>query len=104
MLQTPICNSTEQLALQLAHLQANYGSSLSNGSQLSPLVSPQGFSSSGSPGFGPMLTFEENENLEELRRLRGLNTTECVPVPTSEHVAEIVGKQGKQATEKKYQG
>ena len=23
------------------------------------------------------------------------NMTECVPVPTSEHVAEIVGRQGK---------
>ncbi|XP_043935698.1 RNA-binding protein MEX3A [Protopterus annectens] len=27
-------------------------------------------------------------------RLRSSNTTECVPVPSSEHVAEIVGRQG----------
>lgn len=26
---------------------------------------------------------------------RSCNTTECVPVPSSEHVAEIVGRQGK---------
>lgn len=26
---------------------------------------------------------------------RGCNITECVPVPSSEHVAEIVGRQGK---------
>ena len=25
------------------------------------------------------------------------NMTECVPVPTSEHVAEIVGRQGKKS-------
>lgn len=28
---------------------------------------------------------------------RGCNITECVPVPSSEHVAEIVGRQGKEA-------
>jgi len=27
------------------------------------------------------------------------NTTECVPVPTSEHVAEIVGRQGSNLAE-----
>ncbi|KAL0201868.1 hypothetical protein M9458_005055, partial [Cirrhinus mrigala] len=27
-------------------------------------------------------------------RKRSVNMTECVPVPTSEHVAEIVGRQG----------
>lgn len=30
---------------------------------------------------------------------RGCNITECVPVPSSEHVAEIVGRQGKLACE-----
>ncbi|NXB65410.1 MEX3C ligase, partial [Struthidea cinerea] len=29
-----------------------------------------------------------------LLRRRSVNTTECVPVPSSEHVAEIVGRQG----------
>lgn len=34
----------------------------------------------------------------ELRLKGSSNTTECVPVPTSEHVAEIVGRQGKRAS------
>lgn len=29
---------------------------------------------------------------------KSMNTTECVPVPSSEHVAEIVGRQGKHFT------
>lgn len=33
-------------------------------------------------------TFDEN------RAKRSCNMTECVPVPSSEHVAEIVGRQG----------
>ena len=33
--------------------------------------------------------------LEELKTRKSQNMTECVPVPTSEHVAEIVGRQGK---------
>lgn len=32
---------------------------------------------------------------EEQAKRRSANTTECVPVPSSEHVAEIVGRQGK---------
>lgn len=31
----------------------------------------------------------------ESRSKKSQNTTECVPVPSSEHVAEIVGRQGK---------
>ena len=31
----------------------------------------------------------------EARLKKSQNTTECVPVPSSEHVAEIVGRQGK---------
>lgn len=30
----------------------------------------------------------------ENRNKKSQNTTECVPVPSSEHVAEIVGRQG----------
>lgn len=33
-------------------------------------------------------------NLED-RSKKSQNMTECVPVPSSEHVAEIVGRQGK---------
>lgn len=32
--------------------------------------------------------------LEEVRSKKSQNMTECVPVPSSEHVAEIVGRQG----------
>lgn len=35
-----------------------------------------------------------SSNLEE-RSKKSQNMTECVPVPSSEHVAEIVGRQGK---------
>ena len=31
----------------------------------------------------------------DARGKKSQNTTECVPVPSSEHVAEIVGRQGK---------
>lgn len=34
--------------------------------------------------------------LDETRSKKSQNMTECVPVPSSEHVAEIVGRQGKQ--------
>ena len=33
-------------------------------------------------------------SLEDLKGRRSQNMTECVPVPSSEHVAEIVGRQG----------
>lgn len=33
--------------------------------------------------------------LEEVRSKKSQNMTECVPVPSSEHVAEIVGRQGR---------
>ena len=104
MMQRTISNGTDQIALQLALLQANYRSSLSNCSQLSPprssepMVRPLSPGISASPGlagFSPMVSFPDREVMEELRLFRAQNMTECVPVPTSEHVAEIVGKQGK---------
>uniref|UniRef100_A0A6J0V1D0 RNA-binding E3 ubiquitin-protein ligase MEX3C n=1 Tax=Pogona vitticeps TaxID=103695 RepID=A0A6J0V1D0_9SAUR len=39
---------------------------------------------------GPVLNGEQ----AALLRRKSVNTTECVPVPSSEHVAEIVGRQG----------
>lgn len=35
-----------------------------------------------------------NLGLDEVRSKKSQNMTECVPVPSSEHVAEIVGRQG----------
>ena len=107
-MQTTISSATEQqIALQLAILQANYRSSQSNRSQLSPsacsqrssgpMVSPHRPGNSGSPGlagFSPMLNFPDPDTMEELRVYRAQNSTECVPVPTCDHVGEIVGKQG----------
>ena len=41
------------------------------------------------------LTNEDELNFADMRTKKSMNTTECVPVPSSEHVAEIVGRQGK---------
>ena len=38
---------------------------------------------------------DDNLSYNELRMKKSMNMTECVPVPSSEHVAEIVGRQGK---------
>lgn len=44
------------------------------------------------------LTNEDDSTTHSFDDLRAakksMNTTECVPVPSSEHVAEIVGRQG----------
>lgn len=78
----------DQRALQLAF-------------ELSMLGIPEG--SSGCPGAGtgngtnndpdPLQTAPAV--FEESRSKKSQNMTECVPVPSSEHVAEIVGRQGK---------
>ena len=54
-----------------------------------------------SNGFGGSLE-DLNKMLNSGSNCSGLarksqNMTECVPVPTSEHVAEIVGRQGKKS-------
>ena len=43
------------------------------------------------------LTSEDDttNGFDELRVKKSVNMTECVAVPSSEHVAEIVGRQGK---------
>ena len=50
----------------------------------------------GGVGGGLLLNgFGNSGSLEDLKvGRRSQNMTECVPVPTSEHVAEIVGRQG----------
>jgi len=45
--------------------------------------------------FTSMLGFNGNANGHFDDRKKSQNMTECVPVPSSEHVAEIVGRQGK---------
>lgn len=62
-----------QLALELSML--NFGESLPSSN---PLASPLGFAPP-----------------PDDRAKKSQNMTECVPVPSSEHVAEIVGRQGR---------
>lgn len=62
-----------QLALELSML--NFGESLP---ATNPLSSPLGFAPP-----------------PDDRAKKSQNMTECVPVPSSEHVAEIVGRQGR---------
>ncbi|KAG8222188.1 hypothetical protein J437_LFUL001280 [Ladona fulva] len=50
-------------------------------------------------GLSDASTTTEHETLnttftDEARGKKSQNMTECVPVPSSEHVAEIVGRQG----------
>ncbi|CAG9565897.1 unnamed protein product [Danaus chrysippus] len=63
-----------QLALELSML--NFGESLPASN---PMASPLGFAPP-----------------PDDRAKKSQNMTECVPVPSSEHVAEIVGRQGRQ--------
>lgn len=78
----------DQRALQLAF-------------ELSMLGIPEG--SSGCPGTGTGNGTNNDPDplqatpavFEEARSKKSQNMTECVPVPSSEHVAEIVGRQGK---------
>lgn len=46
------------------------------------------------PGGGGTAAAALNGEQAALLRRKSVNTTECVPVPSSEHVAEIVGRQG----------
>ena len=49
----------------------------------------------GSPTDSDPLQTTPTNVFEEARSKKSQNMTECVPVPSSEHVAEIVGRQGK---------
>ena len=46
------------------------------------------------PGLSCGLGSLSASQLEQQKQKQSQNMTECVPVPTSEHVAEIVGRQG----------
>ncbi|XP_051155142.1 RNA-binding protein MEX3B [Leptopilina boulardi] len=49
---------------------------------------------SGSPNDSDAMQTTPTNVFEEARSKKSQNMTECVPVPSSEHVAEIVGRQG----------
>ena len=88
------------------HQQSHAGGSSSNGHpQLQHANSanfPMGHHESscggggvGGSGLNLLNGFGNSGSLEDLKvGRRSQNMTECVPVPTSEHVAEIVGRQG----------
>lgn len=87
--------AAEQIALQLALLQQQgqqNGQESShhnlNGHQAHGMLSASDLLNGHGASSGSM------EDLKSTQR-RSQNMTECVPVPSSEHVAEIVGRQGK---------
>lgn len=75
-------NAAEQIALQLALLQQQ--SSLDHAAHMASAADLLN-------GHGASGSLEDLKNSQR----RSQNMTECVPVPSSEHVAEIVGRQGK---------
>jgi hypothetical protein len=100
----------ERRALQLAFELLNFNDSINSAAPTSQqqqqhqssLLNNQHRNSIGSPGISSLnaLSFGSNGNSfvqppqPEDRSKKSQNTTECVPVPSSEHVAEIVGRQG----------
>merc|ERR1711976_363511 len=81
--------AAEQIALQLALLQQqSHGDSNGHGPHApnAAPVSTQDLLN----GHGASGSLEDLKNTQR----RSQNMTECVPVPSSEHVAEIVGRQG----------
>ena len=89
-------SAAEQIALQLALLQQQDGSSngVSHNSHQNGLqnghMNPHSHENLLN-GHGASGSLEDLKNTQR----RSQNMTECVPVPSSEHVAEIVGRQGK---------
>lgn len=71
---------------------------LANGSRDSPTScspSPEYYGSGGYHMAGSHSMIHAEQSSVLCSRKRSVNMTECVPVPSSEHVAEIVGRQGK---------
>jgi RNA-binding protein MEX3 len=88
-----------QLAFELSMLGLEQGTG-TNGPQVNGGVGP--VNGCGGGGGGGGVVVQETDSLqpapssvfEEARSKKSQNMTECVPVPSSEHVAEIVGRQG----------
>lgn len=75
----------DQRALQLAFELSMLGLT----EPLAPSAEPE------SPtGITTFANSVSSAGLDETRSKKSQNMTECVPVPSSEHVAEIVGRQG----------
>ncbi|XP_074851879.1 RNA-binding E3 ubiquitin-protein ligase MEX3C [Carettochelys insculpta] len=77
-------------AQEAAAAGALYGAEDPPGMMAAMLSHAYGGGLGGGPAAAPALNGEQ----AALLRRKSVNTTECVPVPSSEHVAEIVGRQG----------
>ena len=103
--------AAEQIALQLAILQqqndssqgigghcVNHGNNMNDGQHRIDRNQSGILNQINSASASDLLNCQgATESLEDLKltQKRSQNMTECVPVPSSEHVAEIVGRQGK---------
>ena len=97
-------SAAEQIALQLALLQqqdpAQPGQHHQNSSSLSQHQNGSHIPNHHDHGHNLLNGHQgQSGSLEDLKNTqrRSQNMTECVPVPSSEHVAEIVGRQGKKS-------
>ena len=90
--------AAENIALQLAMLQqGGHPESNGHGGHGHPGGHPPTSSGHHIPSASDLLNGHAGSgSLEDLKNTqrRSQNMTECVPVPSSEHVAEIVGRQG----------
>ena len=77
----------QQVAMELSLLGLSDSTEAPNGINTSP-------SATHSYDNSPLSEENINVNLMHHNFKGSSNTTECVPVPSSEHVAEIVGRQG----------
>ncbi|XP_030760894.1 RNA-binding protein MEX3B [Sitophilus oryzae] len=77
----------DERALQLALELSMLGFNEPLGSVVEPPMDPR-------DELGPFVNPLTSVGLDEVRSKKSQNMTECVPVPSSEHVAEIVGRQG----------
>ncbi|XP_023653987.1 RNA-binding protein MEX3B-like isoform X2 [Paramormyrops kingsleyae] len=83
-----VCNNVGGGYVGLAILEPADGGSLGSPTSCSP--SPEYYG----PGGYHMAGSHSQPMEPNCSRKRSVNMTECVPVPSSEHVAEIVGRQG----------
>lgn len=89
-------NRAMAIALELTMLRLNeHDISPTNSLPESLNLSSEPHSPIGCLNSPPHLPSFLHESAEDLRNKKSANMTECVPVPSSEHVAEIVGRQGK---------
>ena len=87
----------QQVAMELSLLGLSDSSEIQNANHRGSANGMQASSNTHSYDNSPISEDNMNGNNMLYPNCKGSssNTTECVPVPSSEHVAEIVGRQGK---------